>query len=114
MTYEEFVAAYPFGTRKEAAKAIKDGRINGWAESGRLGKDERFRIRVIVAKPVPVKKMKEKRVTAASICRKVYLTLLRRDGEVDRDEYLDRAIAAGVSKVTAQTRFADYKDLDGE
>lgn len=112
MTLEEFTAAYPYASRKEAQKAIKDGRINGWAESGRLGRDERFRIHVIVAKPVPAKKVGEKRVTAASICEATYRELLKRDGEVDRTEYLERAMRKGVGRSTAVTRFADYKDME--
>lgn len=107
MTHEEFVTQFPFAKRKECAKAIKDARINGWAQSGRLGSEERFRIHVIVAKPVPLKQAKDKRVTARMICAAIFEKMMADEGEVDRADFIDKAMRKGVSKVTAQTRFAD-------
>lgn len=107
MTYEEFATQYPFETRKAAVAAIKDGRINGWARMGRFGTDERFAIHVIVNKPVPIKLAKQKRITARSICAEIFAKLDERDGDVDRAEFIDKAMKKGVGRVTAQTRYAD-------
>ena len=107
MTHDEFITQFPFAKRKECAKAIKDARINGWAQSGRLDKEERFRIHVIVAKPIPLKHTKDKRVTAREICAAIFEKMVEAEGEVDRADFIDAAMRKGVSKVTAQTRYAD-------
>lgn len=98
-----------FPSRKEAQKAIKDRRINGWAVDLRNGT---FGIHVIVTKPVPKKAEGAKRVTAREICSAVFAKMCE-DGDPEDDDFRDDFIAAamrkGVGKVTAATRFADLK-----
>ena len=107
MTHDEFTAQYPYSTRKACAAAIKEGRVNGWAASGRLGREERFRIHVIVSKLVPLKQVKAKRVTAREICAAIFEKMLEDEGEVDRGDFISKAMSKGVGKATATTRFAD-------
>lgn len=107
MTPEEFYTQYPYATRRACGIAIKEQRINGWAASGRLGKEERFQIHVIVAKPVPVKLKGAKRITARSICADIWAKLEADEGEVDRAEFIAKAMGKGVSRPTATTRYAD-------
>jgi len=109
MTPDEFKAQYPFDTRKACRAAIKADKINGFAESGRLGSTERFRIKVIVGKPTKAQKDMPKRITAAEICEEIYDRMYEAEGEVDRGDFVAAAMRKGINISTARTRFTDIR-----
>ena len=109
MTHDEFLAAYPFAKRAECRVYMTKNEINGWAESGHFGDEERFRVKLIVAKPMAPNKKTGKRVTATDICRKLYLKMGGKHDEVDRKEFIAAAVKQGINAVTAATRYGYLK-----